>query len=96
MATLPLLRRDITLDEALDDDDNILVRLGYPGQQRDFWDHLSARKNEVEDIVRFHLGAKSCQVADKDAWLVGSYNVGIPVHINLPSDARVLVRTPLP
>ncbi|KAL1971002.1 hypothetical protein VTN77DRAFT_2836 [Rasamsonia byssochlamydoides] len=100
MERLPLLRgRSITLEDALEDDDNILARLDYPKKQASFWSHLSARKTEIEAVVWFHLGVEHCRVSEEDSWLFGSYNVCIPVYINRSSacDARtVLVRIPLP
>jgi hypothetical protein len=47
-------------------------------------------------VVSFHLRLKSCQIADQADWLCGSYNVCIPVYINLPSEECVLIRIPLP
>lgn len=96
MAKLPLLRREITLDEALGDDDNILARLDYPSKQSDFWTYLHNCKPEIEAVVSFHLGVTSCQVADEGTWLFGSHNVCIPVEIKTPMEHRVLVRVPLP
>lgn len=95
-ATLSLLRRRITLNEALEHDDNLLVQLEYPRRQHEFWSYLEARKNEIEAAVSFHLRLTHCRVAEVDAWVAGSYNVCIPVYIGPPSDTRVLVRIPLP
>ncbi|KAJ5374603.1 hypothetical protein N7517_006609 [Penicillium concentricum] len=89
MPTLRLLRgNSISLGDALTDDDNILHRLDYPQKQEDFC--------EIESVVSFHLGVKHCQVADQAEWLCGSYNVCIPVYINLPSENCVLIRIPRP
>lgn len=96
MATLPLLRREIILEDALEDDDNILARLKYPAKQRAFWTYLQDNKHEIEAVVSFHLRVNSCQVANEETWLFGSYNVCIPVDVNLPSHSRVLIRIPLP
>lgn len=95
--TLPLLRRNITLDEALTDDDNLLPQLEYPRQRREFFDYLSIHKAEIESIVSFHLSVKHCRAGDVQTWLSGSYNVCIPVYIDPPSKVRsVFVRIPLP
>lgn len=95
--TLRLLNGRITLDRALNDDDNILAQIGYPRQRQEFFSYLSTRKAEIEAIVSFHLGAKKCRVSDVQTWLSGSYNVCIPVYISPPSKVRsVLVRIPLP
>ncbi|PYI06695.1 hypothetical protein BO78DRAFT_314953 [Aspergillus sclerotiicarbonarius CBS 121057] len=97
MTTLPLLRgNNVSLDDALADDDNILHRLDYPQKQKDFWSHLISLKAEIEATVAFHLRARCCEVADQADWMFGSYNVCIPVCINPPSENHVLVRIPLP
>ncbi|RDL41490.1 Uncharacterized protein BP5553_01469 [Venustampulla echinocandica] len=95
--TLPLLRGNITLDRALNDDGNVPIELRYPRQKQEFWKYLSARKDEIEALVSFHLGVSRCRVDDESVWLSSRFNVCIPVHINTPSSARVvLVRIPLP
>lgn len=97
MGTLPLLRgNEISLEDALADDDNILHRLDYPQKQRDFCSYLLGHKTEIESLVSFHLGVNLCEIADEADWLFGSYNVCIPVYINRPSGKRVLFRIPLP
>ncbi|PYH92100.1 hypothetical protein BO71DRAFT_411241 [Aspergillus ellipticus CBS 707.79] len=97
IATLPLLRgNSISLEEALGEDDNILHRLDYPQQQKDFWSHLSSHKGDIEAVVAFHLSVEHCQVADEANWLFGSYNVCIPVDVGGQPEKRVLVRIPLP
>lgn len=97
MTRLSLLRgNSISLEDALTDDDNILHRLDYPQKQRENWSYLLAHKSKIERVVSFHLRAEHCQVADQVDWLCGSYNVCIPVYINLPSEECVLIRIPLP
>lgn len=95
--SLPLLRgNNISLEDALTDDDNILHRLDYPQKKKELWSHLLSHKSDIEELVSFHLRAKHCQIADESDWLSGSYNACIPVYINPPSKERVLVRIPLP
>jgi hypothetical protein len=97
MATLPLLRGEsISLEDALTDDDNILRRLDYPLEQRNFCAHLISAKADIEATVSFHLRARRCEVADESSWMFGSYNVCLPVTVNPPSEERVLFRIPLP
>ncbi|KAE8152478.1 hypothetical protein BDV25DRAFT_150937 [Aspergillus avenaceus] len=94
---LPLLKgKSISLEAALNDDDNILHRLDYPEKQEIFWSYLISHKSDIEELVCFHLRAKRCKVADEEDWLSGSYNVCIPVYIDPPSEQAVLVRIPLP
>lgn len=80
------------MEEALDDDDDILTRLDYPLKQQEFWAYLRKCKSEIEAVVLLHLGVDCCQVADEDTWLFGSYNVCIPVDIGPSRDEPVLVR----
>ena len=96
-ASLPLFRgNSISLEDALEDNDNILHRLDYPEKKKEFWSYLLSHKNDIEELVCFHLCANHCQVADEAHWLFGSYNVCIPVYIDRPSEQAVLVRIPLP
>ncbi|KKK21845.1 hypothetical protein ARAM_002895 [Aspergillus rambellii] len=95
--TLPLLRgNNISLEDALTDDDNILHRLDYPQKKEELWSYFLSHKSDIEELVSFHLHAKHCRVSDEADWLFGSYNVCIPVYIDLLSEERVLVRIPLP
>ncbi|KAJ5900366.1 uncharacterized protein N7473_004436 [Penicillium subrubescens] len=97
MATLSLLRgNEISLEDALTDDDNILHRLDYPQKQQAFCSYLLDHKADIESLVSFHLGVNLCEIADQVDWLFGSYNVCIPVYVNRPSGKRVLFRIPLP
>ncbi|RLM00024.1 hypothetical protein CFD26_107602 [Aspergillus turcosus] len=96
MTTLPLLRRRISLEEALEDDDNVLQLLEYPQKLRDFKTRLISLKADIEATVAFHLRAKRCQVAAEDNWMMGNYNICIPVCVNPPSENHVLLRIPLP
>lgn len=97
IATLPLLRgSEISLEDALADDDNILHRLDYPRKQHDFCSYLLTHKTDIESLVSFHLSVNVCEIANKVDWLFGSYNVCIPVHVNRPFGERVLIRVPLP
>ncbi|PWY72153.1 hypothetical protein BO94DRAFT_569142 [Aspergillus sclerotioniger CBS 115572] len=59
MTTLPLLRgNNVSLDDALADDDNILHRLDYPRKQKDFWSHLISLKAEIE--IRYNVCIPIC------------------------------------
>lgn len=96
MRTLPLLKGRVTMSTALSEDDNMAAQIRYPQQREEFLKHLSACKTEIEAIVLFHLRLKKCRIGEIGSWISGSYNICIPVYINPPSDACVLVRIPLP
>ena len=102
--TLPLLHGEITLESALDDDDNILPALAYPHQRFEYFVHLWKHRSEIEAIVSYHLGLntprETCQIAEVKDWMAGSFNVCIPVRVKkakpCSSSRRVMVRLPLP
>jgi hypothetical protein len=96
LQTAPVLEKQDALDRALSNDDNILARIENSRQREIFWNFLHNRKAEIEAIVSFHLRLKTCQVGDVETWISSSYNVCILVYISPPSDARVLIRIPLP
>ena len=89
----------VSLQAALDEDDDVLAQLRYPEQQKRFWASLAARKADIEALVRFHLGIDWCYVCTTEIWKAGSFNVVLPVLIRAkdrPGNERVYVRFPLP
>lgn len=94
MASLTTHRGPITLQDALGEDDNVLARLRYPEQQRNFWASLVARKADIEALVRHHLGTDWSYVCTTEIWKSGSFNVVVPVLIR--EGDLVYVRFPLP
>lgn len=102
--TRRLLREEITYSVAKEKEVNILHQLSYPSQEAQFFALLKSKQSCIRAIVSHHLNLRStstCQVADVEEWLRGSYNVYIPVTIvewnqKQPAGNRVLVRIPLP
>lgn len=100
-ATLSLLNGEISLNNALENDDNVLHRLSYPDKRIAFYLHLLLNLDKVAAIVSHHLGlyVHQCRPADVREWIAGSFNVCIPVYIDHHSHEagqRVLIRFPLP
>ncbi len=99
---LELLRREITYDDAIEEEENILQESTYPQQRLDLYVYFIRHKIELRAIVSRHLGltgSDTCRVADVQEWLQGSFNFCIPVYINNWSKfsrKRVLLRFPLP
>jgi hypothetical protein len=98
---LPLLQGEITLESALDDDDNVLQAIAYPQKRFEFYVYLLKHRSEIETIVSYHLGLNkrdTCQIAEVKDWIAGSFNVCIPVHVNRAKSPskRVVIRFPLP
>ncbi|KAI1468552.1 uncharacterized protein F4812DRAFT_372768 [Daldinia caldariorum] len=99
MASLFTLRGSITLEDALDEDDDVLAQLRYPEQKKKFWASLVARKLDIEALVRYHLGVDWCYICTTEVWGSGSFNVVIPILIRaktLGGNERVYLRFPLP
>jgi hypothetical protein len=96
LQTASVLERQDALDRVLSNDDNIFARIEHSRQKEIFWNFLQCHRAEIKAIVSFHLCLKTCQVGDVKTWISGSFNVCIPVYINPPSDAFVLIRIPLP
>lgn len=99
---LPLLRGRTTLVDALEEEENMLLRLGYPKKRFDFFLWILEHRKEFEAIVSHHLslaGNEICRFGEVAEWTHGSFNVCIPVHIDNWSKypgRRVLLRIPLP
>jgi hypothetical protein len=100
--SLPLLKKTITLQEALGEDENILHELSYLEKRLDFFYYLFQRRREIEPIVSFHLGVPKdvCKVVEEfREWVHGSFNACIPVYIDdlVKFHAKkVFIRFPLP
>ncbi|KFZ24267.1 hypothetical protein V502_01259 [Pseudogymnoascus sp. VKM F-4520 (FW-2644)] len=92
----PVTKLHCAIENAVADDDNVLVRITYPEQKLAFWSFLLSRKSEIERIVSHHLHVKTCQMGEVNTWISGSFNICIPVCIDQISGARVLIRIPLP
>lgn len=52
---LQLIKTDMTLGEALEDDDNILEELDYPQKRLNFCIYLLEHRETLPAIVAYHL-----------------------------------------
>lgn len=101
----PLLRtfkKHISLDEALDDDHDVLSELDARQSFEDFQYRMYLRREEIEVVVARHLGIprSDCTVKLQN-WLPGSFNLIIPILVadrSQRSDLRrqVICRVPMP
>lgn len=94
---LPLLRGNITYNEARHRETNILLQLTYPKAQLEFYRFIDRRQKLIQERVAHHLGLPSpsvCRVAPWTEWMSGSFNLCVPVTI--ADLKRVLIRFPLP
>ncbi|RAK75906.1 uncharacterized protein BO72DRAFT_478467 [Aspergillus fijiensis CBS 313.89] len=101
-AVLPLLRGSITLDEALDQEEDMLLELSFPKSRMEFFVSLYSRRQDIAMLVADHLQSsrwEQCFVEEVKEWIHGSFNVCIPVRIESrtkQSPKRVMIRFPLP
>ncbi|EFE36070.1 uncharacterized protein ARB_05007 [Trichophyton benhamiae CBS 112371] len=100
--TLPLLRGKITLEDALVQEEDMLIRLSLVDKRFDFFLWIVQHKKEIQELVSFQLGLSSpeqCRVGDVREWLHGSFNVCVPIYVKkgvTPTEKRLLIRFPLP
>lgn len=102
LATLPLLHGEMTLAEALDEEDNMLFPLAYSSQREDFLFWIYEHRDDFKNLVSLHLGLASnetCRFGEFREWKHGSFNVCIPIYVDnwkRHPGKRVLLRLPLP
>lgn len=95
---LNLARRQITLAEAREAEDDILQELRYPQQRFEFCLSLLRSEDYLLDLVAFHLNVdrQKCTLASVQDWCHGSFNFIVPVNVNSGGRNRVIIRIPLP
>ncbi|MCJ1385572.1 hypothetical protein MMC17_008695 [Xylographa soralifera] len=102
VTTLKTIDGEITLDAALEEEQNMLRRLTYLDKRKNFLVYLLDHSTEIEAVVSYHLGlskAESCCLAPLNEWVHGSFNMCIPVYIRnwkARPEKRVMIRFPLP
>ncbi|KAF2669045.1 hypothetical protein BT63DRAFT_249075 [Microthyrium microscopicum] len=93
-------RPGITVEEALDDDRNMIPALSVLQHTTQFENELWDRRSQIEEVVSRHLGIPTSgfELTSPDEWLTGSFNLCIFIHSikgpNLPG--RAILRIPLP
>lgn len=96
---LPLLRGDISYEEALERDDNVLLQLSHRNKVIEFFEYLYKNRNDIKNIVSHHLRLEkvgAIRLGDFSEWQRGSFNVCIPVYVGSDPSPRVIVRFPQP
>ena len=109
LKTRRLLRGEVTYDEALDNDNNILHQLGYRDEKIKLYLHLNRNRKQIKASVAHHLGiaANRCRIADIEDWIHGSFNLCVRIDVDAdgqedigrqenPSAKQVMIRFPLP
>ncbi|CAM1501698.1 Fc.00g036820.m01.CDS01 [Cosmosporella sp. VM-42] len=101
--TLPLLKGKISLDDALEEDVDIIRELSYPEKRDEFWADLYEQLPHIAEVVSRHLNIRQSDfnLGEFEEWIHGSYNACIPIQIaerargaNIPRQA--IIRFPLP
>jgi hypothetical protein len=75
-----LLHGNVTLESALDNDDNMLQKIAYPDLRFEFYLSLFKRRSDIEAIVSHHQRLRkteTCQLGEFKDWKSGSFNVCI-------------------
>lgn len=95
--SFPLLGGSITLEEALDQEEDMLLDLSYPDSRIDFFVSIYSHRDDIAQLVSDNLGlgrCHQCRLGEVREWIHGSFNVCIPVYVELTK--RVMIRFPLP
>ncbi|WEW59180.1 hypothetical protein PRK78_004649 [Emydomyces testavorans] len=94
------LRGEITLEDAMEKEENMLLRLQWPRDRVDFLNYIYRSRSQIKGIVFHHLGLPAhykFALYPLDDWLHGSFNFCIPVGVDYPSGRRrFMLRCPLP
>lgn len=92
----------MTLGEALNEEDNVLLPLSYSSQREYFFFWIYEYREDFKALVSLHLSlakSETCRFGEFKEWKHGSFNVCIPIYIDnwrkYPRK-RVLLRLPLP
>lgn len=100
--SLPLIRGSVTLEAALEKEEDMLLELDYPDQRADFFLSIYQHREDVAKLVSRHLGlasSETCRLGDVNEWLHGSFNVCIPIYVakqDQQPEKRAMIRFPLP
>jgi hypothetical protein len=95
--------KEVTLEEALDDDWDMIPTLTAFAKTREYCQHLNRNRIQLERIISRHLGIPSTDfvLLSHDHWVWGSFNICLPLDIKrtnrtskLPLQA--ILRLPLP
>lgn len=99
---LPLIQGETTLSDALDNEDNMLLRLSYRKKRFAFYLDIYGLRNRFAILCAHDLGlgaGETCVLSEPAEWIHGSFNVCVPVNVlnwKKHPGKRVLLRFPLP
>ncbi|KAJ5731710.1 uncharacterized protein N7483_006218 [Penicillium malachiteum] len=84
LKTRQLLRGEITYEQALDSDNNMLIPLGYRDQKLEMYLYFNRHRKEIKTAVAHHLGISvdRCHIAKIEDWIHGSFNVCLRIDVD--------------
>ncbi|RSL57374.1 hypothetical protein CEP54_008330 [Fusarium duplospermum] len=94
---------EVSLDDALKEDIDIIRELSYPEKRYQFWLRLFDDRQHIAEVVSRHLNIRQSDLSlgEVQEWMHGIFNACVPVSIlqsrqtsDLPR--RVIIRFPLP
>ncbi|UPK91992.1 hypothetical protein LCI18_002927 [Fusarium solani-melongenae] len=101
--TLPLLKGQISLQDALEEDIDIIQELSYLEKRLQFWLHLFTQRQYIAELASRHLNVRlsDIRLGEVEDWIHESFNACIPIHIGqsvrtLGLPPRAIIRFPLP
>lgn len=106
LKTRSLIYGEITYEQALDNDNNMIPRLGYRDQKLKLYIYLNESRKQIKNTVAHHLGvpARKCRIAAIEDWIHGSFNLCLRIDIDTGIQSQlgddnlkqVMIRFPLP
>ena len=100
-ATLQIIdREDLTLDDALAEERNVINQHSYGPATKSLYLELWKRRSSIAAIVKHHLALgeqDTCEVLSPKHWMRGSFNVCVFVKVDSSDSSReVIFRCPMP
>jgi hypothetical protein len=95
--------KEVTLEEALDDDWDMIPTITAFSKTQEYCRYLERNHNQLERIISRHLGIPSTDfvLLSQDHWVWGSFNICLPLDIKRTNRAsrlprQAILRLPLP
>lgn len=84
-------RGPLTLEDALDDQNDILPKLTALRDTPSFRDQLEARRSDIEDIISRHLNLplSKFKLDSPSAWIPGGFNMCLAIDIHDQTSTRL-------
>ncbi|KAL2174969.1 uncharacterized protein P884DRAFT_207378 [Thermothelomyces heterothallicus CBS 202.75] len=100
-ATLDIQGRSMTYEEAVEEEFNVLSRLGYSAALQTLADDLWRHRKSIEALTRHHLGLgkhDTCDVLERRHWIRGGFNICVLLKITSPGrqERKVVFRCAMP